>query len=271
MKPSRVQFLALLVAAPLVAQEKDVDPRAVQPERPTVATHAHTVAPGFIEIESGFEGDRAGAGQRTYSVPTVTKIGLTSHMQLNLNTPAFAGGAGQSSGIGDVSVGLKWRLLDDHAVLGDFALLPAIKFPTGSATKGTGSGTLDVGVTAIASYDLSGVSMDLNVAYTRVGGTNSSAPNSAALWTASFGFPVAGRLSWVAEVFGQPTIDGSGTPSTAALLTGPTYLVSTAFNVDFGIIAPFHGDLPNAIYAGVVWNLGSIARHHESAVRLRTR
>lgn len=113
--------------------------------------------------------------------------------------------------------------------------------------------------------------MDLNAAYTRVGGQNSSSASSAALWTASFGAPVMGRLSWVAEFFGQPTIDGSGTPSTAAFLTGPTYLVSTALNLDFGIIAPFHGDMPNAIYAGVVWNLGSIARRHEQAVRSRTR
>jgi hypothetical protein len=113
--------------------------------------------------------------------------------------------------------------------------------------------------------------MDLNAAYTRIGGTNSSAASSAALWTASFGFPVIGRLSWVAEVFGQPTIDGSGTESTAALLTGPTYLVSTAFNVDVGIIAPFHGDMPNAIYAGVVWNVGSIMPRREPAARLRAR
>ena len=271
MKTFAIQVLALLMAVPLVAQEKEPDPRAVQPERPTVATHAHTVAPGYIEIEAGVQGDRAGPAQRTYAVPTVTKIGLTSHTQLNLSAPVFAAGSGQSSGIGDVSVGVKWRLLDDHAVLGDFALLPAIKFPTGSAAKGTGSGTLDLGVTAIASYDIRGVSVDLNAAYTRVGGQNSSSASSAALWTASFGAPVIGRLGWVAEFFGQPTIDGSGTASTAAFLTGPSYLVSTALNVDFGIIAPFHGDLPNAIYAGLVWNLGSTARHREQAVRSRMR
>jgi hypothetical protein len=271
MRMAAIQLLAIVMAAPLFAQEKEADPRAVQPERPTVATHAHTVAPGYVEIESGVQADRVIAGQRTYSVPTVTKIGLTSHMQLNLGTPVFAGGAGQSSGVGDVSVGLKWRLLDDHPILGDFALLPAIKLPTGSMTKGTGSGSTDVGITAIASYGIRGVSIDLNAAYTRVGGQNSTGASNAALWTASFGFPVVGRLSWVAEVFGQPTIDGSGAESTAALLTGPTYLVSTAFNLDFGIIAPFHGDMPNAIYAGLVWNVGSIAPHHERVVRARSR
>ena len=31
------------------------DPREVQPERPTVATHAGSVAPGFLEVEWGAE------------------------------------------------------------------------------------------------------------------------------------------------------------------------------------------------------------------------
>ena len=261
--------MSLVLALPLVAQ--DPDPRAVQPERPTVATHAHTVAPGYFEIETGFQGNRAGAGSRAYNVPTVMKVGLASHVQLNVSAPAFLSGAGQSSGMGDVSVGVKWRLLDDHPVLGDFALLPAIKFPSGSVSAGTGTGSLDLGVTAIASYDIRGVAMDLNAAYTRVGAAGGSAASDAALWTASFGFPIVGRLSWTAEVFGVPTIDGSGTPSAAALLTGPTYLVSTAFNLDVGVIAPFHGDLPNAIYAGLVWNLGALNRHEAQVARLRKR
>ena len=263
--------VALVLAVPLLAQEPATDPRAVQPERPTVATHAHTVAAGYFELETGVQGNRVDAGSRAYSAPTVMKIGVASHVQLNVSTTAFISGAGQSSGIGDVSVGVKWRLLDDHPVLGDFALIPAIKFPSGSRSAGTGTGSLDLGLTAIASYDIKGVSMDLNAAYTRVGGVDGSAASATALWTASFGFPVVGKLSWTAEVFGVPTIDGSGTPSAAALLTGPTYLVSSAFNLDVGVIAPFRGDLPNAIYAGLVWNLGSLNRHTAPAAPLRTR
>ena len=39
----------VLIAVRVPAQEAR-DPRAVQPERPTVATHAGTVAPGRLEI-----------------------------------------------------------------------------------------------------------------------------------------------------------------------------------------------------------------------------
>ena len=255
------------IAAPLRAQGPERDPRAVQPERPTVATHAHTVAPGYFEVETGVQGNHADAASRAYGVPTILKLGLASHLQLNLGTPAFLSGGGQQAGIGDVSVGLKWRVLDDHPFLGDFALLPSIKFASGSVSDGNGTGTTDVGITAIASYDLRGVSMDLNVAYTRVGVTGDQSGPDAALLTASFGFPVAGRLSWVAEVFGIPAIDGANPSPSTALLTGPSFLVSPALNVDLGIIAPLHGDMPNAIYAGMVWNLGSFSR--AMAARLR--
>ncbi len=253
--------VACLCSAATMHAQEETDPRAVQPERPTVATHAHTVAPGYFELESGVEGDRVSKGTRTWFAPNVLKVGLTSHTQLNVSSAAFANGAGQSSGIGDVSIGLKWRLLDNSPILGDFALLPAVKFANGSPSSGTGSGTRDLGLTAIASYDIRGVAMDLNATYTRVGSTTSTPVSSAALWTASFGFPVAGQLSWVAELFGFPTIDGSGSPSSAAFLTGPTVLLSPAFNLDLGIITPIRGELRNALYAGLVWNMGSPFTH----------
>ncbi|MFL5607516.1 MAG: transporter [Gemmatimonadaceae bacterium] len=255
----------LAVAAHLGAQEND--PRAVQPERPTVATHAHTVAPGYMELEAGVQGDRLDRDSRAYGAPLVWKVGLASHVQLNVTTPAVFSAPARSSGAGDVSVGLKWRLLDRHAVLGDFALLPSVKLATGSVARGTGSGTTDVGIMAISSYTFGPVAMDLNAGYTRVGSANGATASDAALWTASFGFPVAGRLSWVAEAFGSPTIDGTDTRSTVAVLTGPTFLVSTALNLDLGVITPVRGDMPNAIYAGFVWNLGRFPFVSGSAAR----
>ena len=88
----------MLLPTVLLAQEKNE--RAVQPERPTVATHAHTVAPGIVEIETGVQGDHTPDG-RLWSSPTVTKVGLGSHLQLNLYTPFyFASGPRSQSGLG---------------------------------------------------------------------------------------------------------------------------------------------------------------------------
>src|ERR1700682_1966195 len=83
----------LLIAQPTGAQT----PRAANPERPTVATHAYAVAPGYVELEQGL----SARGRRTLGEQTSwdlnLKIGLTPHLQLGLFGPAYLrtdGGAG---------------------------------------------------------------------------------------------------------------------------------------------------------------------------------
>src|SRR5205814_8842252 len=84
----------LVAAASIGAQQPDLkagpatadtskDPHAAQPERPTVATHAGTVAPGWLELETGGERDRLAPSATLISTPTVFKIGLASRVHLS--------------------------------------------------------------------------------------------------------------------------------------------------------------------------------------------
>src|ERR1700724_2760753 len=171
----------------------ETHPHAVQPERPTVATHAGSVAPGWLEIETGAEADRFDDGTPGLSVPNLVKLGLSSHSQLSLGVP-LTKAAGSSLGLGDLTAGIKWRLLDGARGLGDFAVVPSITFPHGSRNVGRGTGTTDLSILAISSHAFGPVSMDLNLGYTRRSGDGSNAPKNATLWTASFGLPVAGAL-----------------------------------------------------------------------------
>src|SRR3954466_11495593 len=79
------------------------DPHAVQPERPTVATHAGTVAPGWVELELVGELDRYADGARGTGVPLVTKFGLSSHTQLSVFGSLISPPAGSLAG-GDFAV-----------------------------------------------------------------------------------------------------------------------------------------------------------------------
>src|ERR1044072_6418978 len=67
-----VLTLTLLASARIALAQTDstVNPRAVQPERPTVATHAGTVAPGYIELEEGVERDSWPGGEHILVAPT---------------------------------------------------------------------------------------------------------------------------------------------------------------------------------------------------------
>ena len=60
------------------------DPRTAQPERPTVATHAGTVARGYVEFEGGLEADRGPGSASNHITTLVTKVGLAPRVQLSL-------------------------------------------------------------------------------------------------------------------------------------------------------------------------------------------
>jgi hypothetical protein len=144
-------------------------------------------------------------------------------------------------------------------VLGDFALQPSLKLPSGSALHGTGTGTTDVGLLLISSHDWGEYALDINVGYTRRSGDGSQAPRDATLWTVSSGGPVFRSLGWVAEVFGFPGTTGpAGNRGTAAFLTGPTFTIARWLVIDAGAIVPLTGPQPHSWYAGLTWNIGKL-------------
>ncbi len=244
-------LLALFSPFALFAQS----PHDAQPERPTVATHAGTVAPGWLELETGAEYDRFRDATHGLTLPVLFKLGVAPRVQLSVSVP-WAKPPGSALGFADFSVGLKLRLLE-HGFLGRFAVLPAVKFPSGSSSAGRGTGTTDVSLLLISSHLFGPVSMDLNAGVTRRSGDGTQAPKTATLWTASFGGPVRGPLGWVFECFGYPRTTGpADSTSTVALLGGPTYRVTSWLVLDAGGIVPLAGDQPKALYAGLTWNLG---------------
>jgi hypothetical protein len=140
--------------------------------------------------------------------------------------------------------------------VGSFALLPAVKLPSGSSDGGTGTGTADVSLLLISSHKLGPVAMDLNLGWVRRSGDGTAAPRNASLWTASFGGPGIGSVGWVAEVFGYPATSGpSGSDTIAAFLAGPTFEVREWLLLDAGFIAPLSGSQPRALYAGATYNI----------------
>ncbi len=246
----------LLAAPPLMAQAPD--PRAAQPERPTVATHAGTVAPGYLEIEAGGEYDRF--GDRTHGVvaPSVFKIGVGARLQLSVMVPVVSP-QGMGAGLGDAGIGLKWRFREGGGVLGDLAVFPSVKFPSGSDVRGRGTGTTDAGLMFISSHRLGAVALDLNAGITRRSGDGREAPRTATVWCVSFGGPAGGPVGWVAELYGYPKTTGpAGSDAIVALLAGPTLQVNPRLVLDVGGILPVRGPQPHAVYLGITWNAGRL-------------
>ena len=239
-------------------------PHDAQPERPTVATHAYTVAPGWVELEAGFQRQRVGVLADRIAVPAVVKIGLGTHVQLAL-APGWQRDDQDGriqSGITDMLMGVKWRLADDAPLLGAFAVQAAVSLPTGSDEAGRGTGAAGLNLTAISSRQFGPVAVDANVSYTRQGGDGTIVPQNSTLWTVAAAFPIAGRVGWSAEVFGYPGTSGpAGTRPVVAFLTGPSLAVRPSLVLDGGAIFDIEGFGATAVYGGVTWNIGRLRRN----------
>lgn len=255
------------LAAPLRAQATDsahtpaaavVDPRAVRPERPTVATHGYAVAPGYVEVEAGVQDARPG-GTTQFAAPLVVKIGIVPRLQLELQggyVRTVAPNA-TTAGASDIAVALKQRLVDAMPVLGDIAAQGAVKFATGSRDAGTG--TTDVSLLLISSRPMGDAELDLNAGYTHRSGDGTAVPTSATLLTASFGTPISGPIGGVAELFGYPRTSGpAGAPTAVGFLFGPTLQIRPWLVLDAGAILNVRNMGANAAYAGLTYNVGRI-------------
>ena len=253
--------LAIVSLFFFAAQTKAQDPHAAQPERPTVATHAGTVAPGWTELEAGAEFDHYADRSRGLVTPILLKTGLAPRVQLSIQALLVRAPGESATEIGDLFVGVKWRLAEDAPVVGRFAILPSIKLPTGSTRNGAGTGTTDVGLLLISSHTFGALSMDLNAGYIHRGGNGSTVPRNATLWTASFGGPAAGRVGWAGEIYGYPGTSGpAGQKPIVAFLGGPTFEMYKWLVLDAGVIVPIGGPQPHALYSGLTWNIGRLWR-----------
>ncbi len=240
------------------AARASVDPRAAQPERPTVATHAYTVAPGYVEIETGMQEARPN-GAAQFVAPFVVKIGVVPRLQLELQggyTRNAALGA-TTSGASDLAVALKQRVLDGAPIVHDLSVQASIKFPSGARDVSTG--TTDLSLLLISSRQLGAVELDLNAGYTHRSGDGTSAPTSATLLTASTGAQIRGSLGGVAELFSFPGTGGpAGTSTAMGFLFGPTFQVRPWLVLDAGAILNVRNMGANAAYAGLTYNAGRI-------------
>ena len=220
-----------------------------EPERPTVATHAYTVAPGYAELEQGVRA----FGVRRFTEFTAwdvnLKIGLQPGVQLGLfGLPYARSGAG--GGMGDVGVALKFsREVSSKAAL---AIVPAVTVPTGDNSRGLGAGRTLGSLVGVFSADLSGaVHFDANAGPMGIGAGKP-------LWFTSIGLSFRGPVGVgvATELFDFTS--GGAAPRQRGFLGALMVTVSQSVVVDLGGVRGLVDGTPHQVFVGLTTNLGAI-------------
>jgi len=236
--------LALLALNHLAAQS----PREANPERPTYATHAYAVAPGYFEAEQGLSVRGVSSYAQGTSWDVALKFGMTPNLQAEVFGPFYARGPG-GGGVGDLGLALKVRGdLSPHVAI---ALVPAVTVPTGSAARGLGAGRTLGAATAVFSADLpAAFHVDLNAGPAGVGaGTPQWFLSSSWSWS-------PGRIGLTAECFAFTP--GAAGPRFEGVLGAVTARLAPWVVLDLGGVRRIATGSPNSLFLGLTTNLGRV-------------
>ena len=242
--------LLLLLALAAAARADDDEPRPT-PYRPSVSTPAALSAPGWLEIEAGWQHNHTDDSRRD-SIPLSFKVAFDPDWGIRLGNEAWVrqrSDAGERSGFGDTSLVLKRRFgIDDDQA---FGLEGSVTVPTGKNGIGFGSGKPDYAVNAIYSGDFGAWHTDLNLLAARLGQPDPGASRTLWLFAGSLSRQLDDRWAVVGE---YADTRQSGAEDSRQLLLAASYNLSKRMTIDAGAARSVRrGDSTWSAFTGFTW------------------
>jgi hypothetical protein len=240
--------VALLCARPVPCLDAQT-PRTANPERPTVATHAYTVAPGYAELEQGARAFGVSGLAEATSWDFNLKVGVRSGLQLGFFGAGYVR-TGAGAGVGDVGLSLKASRVVSPKVA--VAVVPAMTVPSGDAGRGLGAGRALGSLVGVFSADLpKEFHFDANAGPVGIGAGQPQ-------WFTSLGLAHGGvgAVGVATELF-DFTGGGAG-PRQRGLLAAVMVTVVDWVVMDAGGVRGLVDGTPDQLFLGVTTNLGRI-------------
>lgn len=139
-------------------------PPTASAQQPFVVDDAGVAARGLWHVEISNHVDVLRAAARPARWQNVLEwevdYGLGQRVEAAAILPVVSvmadsiGGATSASGVGDATLGVKWRLTADPAARHATALAASVEFPSGSQRRGLGSGLVDYGLNVVSEHVL---------------------------------------------------------------------------------------------------------------------
>ena len=242
---------ALVAAALLGLCVSGASAQEINPDRPDLTTSAEIVPVGALQIETGFEYERArvggGSAERRATVQALLRAGLTSRLEVALEGEPFVWqrAGREDSGSGDFTLGLKYRF---HAPPADeagpaLALRPFVKLPTASAP--IGSERADGGALLLMTLGLpAGLSLDANAGVAAIGQTRPNGFIPQGIVSGSLSWAATDRLTTITELFFSAKDERDGRASLRATVA-VSYRVASWLALDVGARTTLTGRGPD--------------------------
>ncbi len=233
------------------AQTTDPMKEPLITDRPDFTESTEAVPAGHVQLEVGytFTFDREGTDRtRDHAAPELLlRIGLVENLELRIGWDGYSWTESQfeaesrsgrrttredwTRGANDLSLGFKYKLVEQDGWIPHFGVLGAITVPSGSA--GFSSGDVDPELILLWAYDLTdSLAIAGNVGFALPTENGSRFFQTSA--SVSIAIAVTDRLGAYAEYFGfYPNTEGSDSAHT--INGGLTYLISNDFQIDVRI------------------------------------
>jgi Putative MetA-pathway of phenol degradation len=236
----------------------------IDPDRPEVTESAKLVPRGSVQLETGVavsKERRAGEPTEwTFDVDAEFRIGITRQLELDLGWEPFVRvrGARDDTGIGDVTIGIRYRFVEafeEYPWPPNLAVKPFVKLPI--ADEPIGTGRPDFGLLLLASFELPWeFELEVNLGAAAIGQTRPNGYLGQALAGASLWHDLTSSFVGFVELLfaSRSERDGRGG---MAINTGVIYYVTPRFALDTGIQASLLGEGPDyVVRAGLTTRFG---------------
>lgn len=253
-----VSTLLLIPAGGALAQDTaaPATPSPIVTDRPGFLFSSLTVGRGVLQTEWGIpavmQDSAAGVNARLTSLFGLVRYGVTDTFELRLDSPVYnetrimAGGrTATDRGFGDVEVGAKWHLLDNHGAQPSFALIPSVVVPTGD--KGFTADHPIYQLNAMAEWNLaSGWGAGALAGY--LNGPSGGDRYGQGTFAVSLGrsLPAPKWSAYGEVVYVATSLDGAGDSS--FLGGGIKYLISNDFQLDLSFDRGLTADSPDWLF-----------------------
>ncbi len=242
--------------APTHAQT--IEPRAT-PYRPTLSNPAQLPVPGYVEMEMGWLSLKEKAtDDYLHTVPYLFKMAFSEYIGLLIGGEAlivkdFDQGA-TLAGIGDLTPLLKFKIPSSSQSASAFGLEVGARLPTAPETISRQQ--TDYLITGIYSTQIGNIGVDLNLGYTRLGGTASGRGKNNLFWAASTAYGLTERWSVAGELAGTAR---QGVKPFTQFLTSTSYFFTPRLVGDTGMAFGLNGASQEwTLFAGMTILLGKV-------------